>query len=97
MGGEPERSESSREQQVPTRANHLGGSKGHGFLGGSKPLERRGEAVRVLPGSAGAERETREGFSITREEESSEERSPGALGVERDPQGIGSQAISPRG
>jgi len=44
--GAPERSESSREQQVPTRANHLGCNKGHGFLGGSKPLKRRGKVVR---------------------------------------------------
>jgi hypothetical protein len=95
--GEPERSESSGEQQVPTRAKHLGSEEGHGFPGGSKPLERRGEVLGVLPGSAGTEREAREGFSITREEKSSGERSPGALGVERDPPGYGNQAISPRG
>jgi len=95
--GEPERSESSREQSAPTRTNPPGGTKGHGFLGGRKPLERRGKAVRVLSESAGAERMAREGFPITREEKGSEERSPRALGVERDPQGFGSQAISSRG
>jgi len=45
-GGEPERSESSREQTVPTRAKHSGSKKGHGFLGGRKPLKRRGEVER---------------------------------------------------
>jgi hypothetical protein len=88
--GEPERSESSREQLAPTRTNPSGGTKGHGFLGGSKPLERRGKAGRVLSESARAERGTRKGFSITRKEKSSEERSPRALGIERDPQGFGS-------
>jgi hypothetical protein len=97
MEGEPERSESSREQSAPTRTNPSGGTKGHGFLGGSKPLERRGKAVRVLSESAGTERGTREGFSITREEESSEERSPGALRAERGPQGCESHTISSRG
>jgi len=43
LEGEPERSESSREQEVPVRTNHSGSKKGHGFLGGSKPLERRGK------------------------------------------------------
>jgi hypothetical protein len=57
--GEPERSESSREHAVPTRAKHLGCNKGHGFLGGIKPLERRGKVVTVLPESAGAERRIR--------------------------------------
>jgi len=61
--GEPERSESSREQKVPTRAKHLGSKKGHGFLGGSKPLKRRGKVVMVLSGSArtegGPERDSR--------------------------------------
>jgi len=71
--GEPERSESSREHAVPTRAKHSGSMKGHGFLGGMKPLERRGKVVRVLPESAGAERRAREGLSITREEQGSEE------------------------
>jgi len=55
MGGEPERSESSGEQKVPTRAKDLGSKKGHGFPGGRKPLEHRGKVVMVLPGSAGAE------------------------------------------
>jgi hypothetical protein len=68
MEGEPERSESSREQAAPIRANHSGGIKGHGFLGGSKPLERRGVVVMVLRDSAGAEGRAREGFSITRKE-----------------------------
>jgi hypothetical protein len=97
MEGEPERSESSREQAAPIRANHSGGIKGHGFLGGSKPLERRGEVVMVSPENAGAERRVRKDFSTTREDQSSEERSPGALGFERESQGSGSQAISPRG
>jgi len=95
--GEPERSESSREQKVPTRAKHSGGKKGHGFLSGSKPLKRRGKVVRVLQRSARAERETRKGFSITRKEKSSEERSPRALGIEKDPQGTQSYTISSRG
>jgi hypothetical protein len=55
--GEPERLESSREQEVPTRAKHLGSEKGHGFLGGRKPSKRRGKVVRVLPESAGTEEE----------------------------------------
>lgn len=88
--GEPERLESSREQEVPTRAKHLGSEEGHGFLGGRKPLEHRGKVVKVLTRSARAERRIRKGFSITWEEESSEERSPRALGVERDPPGLGS-------
>jgi len=49
-----------------------------------------GQGHTVLPESAGAERKAREGFSITREEQSSEERSPGALGTERGPRGVGS-------
>jgi hypothetical protein len=97
MEGEPERSESSREQAAPIRANHSGGTKGRGFLGGSKPLKRRGQVVKVLPESARAERRARKGSSITWKEQGSEERSPRALGVERDPQGFGSQAISSRG
>lgn len=95
--GEPERSKSSGEQQVPTRTNHSGGNEGHGFPGGRKPLERGGKVVRVLPGSARAERGVREGSSITWKEKSSGERSPGALGVERYPRGLGNQAISSRG
>jgi len=66
--GEPERSESSREQLAPTRTNPSGGMKGHGFRGGSNPLERRGKAVRVLPESAGAERMARKDLPIAREE-----------------------------
>jgi len=66
--GEPERSEGSREQQAPIRANHLGCKEGHGFLGGSKSLERRGKVAKVLPKSARAERGARKGFSITRKE-----------------------------
>jgi len=44
--GEPERSESSREHEVPVRAKHLGSEKGHGFLSGRKPLKRGSEVVR---------------------------------------------------
>jgi hypothetical protein len=88
--GEPERLESSREQEVPTRAKHLGSEEGHGFLGGRKPLEHRGKVMKVLPESAGAERGFRKDPSTIREEKSSEERSPRALGVERDPPGLGS-------
>jgi len=43
------------------------------FRGGRKPLKRRGKVVRVLLGSARAEREIRKGFSITGKEKSSEE------------------------
>jgi hypothetical protein len=95
--GEPERSESSREQTVPTRAKHLGSKEGHGFLSGRKPLERRGEVERFH-----REAQERRGWleRVTRpleRMESSEERSSRALGVERDLQGMGSQAISSRG
>lgn len=54
--GEPERSESPREQEPPTRANPPGGTKGDGFPGGIKPLKRRCKAEGVLWESAGAER-----------------------------------------
>jgi len=54
--GEPERSQSPREQEPPTRANPPGGTKGDGFPGGSKPLKRRYEAEGVSWKSAGAER-----------------------------------------
>jgi len=95
--GEPERSESSREQTVPIRAKHSGSNEGHGFLSGMKPLKRRGEAGRFC-----REAQERRGWleRVTRpleRIESSEERSPGALGVERDLRGMGSQAISSRG
>jgi len=52
--GEPERSESPREHQPPTRANPPGGRQGDGFSGGIKPLKRRCMAVEVLWKSAGA-------------------------------------------
>jgi hypothetical protein len=54
--GEPERSESPREQEPLTRVNPPGGTKGDGFPGGIKPLKRRCKAEVVLRKSAGAER-----------------------------------------
>jgi hypothetical protein len=53
--GEPERSESPGEQELPARNKHSGGRKGDGFSGGKKPLERGCKAEQVLQGSAGAE------------------------------------------
>jgi hypothetical protein len=45
--GEPERSESPGEQELPTRINPPGSNEGDGFSGGGKPLKRRCKAVKV--------------------------------------------------
>jgi len=87
MEGEPERSESSGEQEVPTRAKDSGCKKGHGFPGGMKAVGAPGQGRDGFAGKCRNGRGTRKGFSITREEESSEERSPRALGAERGPPG----------
>jgi len=68
----------------------LGCNKGHGFSVGSKPLKRLGKVIMGLPGNARVEREFRKDFPIDRKEQSSEERSPRALGIEKDLQGFGS-------
>jgi hypothetical protein len=86
--GEPERSESPREYAVPTRANHLGCSRGTAFQMGVNRWSAGARSFEVLPGSAGTEREARKGFSITWKEKNSEGRSPRALGIERGPQGV---------
>jgi hypothetical protein len=70
--GEPGRSERPKRAKVPSWTKPPGSSQGHGSTGGRKPLKRRSEAVRVLGGSARAEREAGNGFSITGGEESSE-------------------------
>lgn len=57
QGGEPARSESPGEHEVPTRAKDSGSREGHGFSDGRKPLKHRGKVVEVLSGSAGAEEE----------------------------------------
>jgi hypothetical protein len=45
--GAPKRSESPREQEVPTRTKPSGSKEGHGLLDGIKPLKRRCQAHEV--------------------------------------------------
>lgn len=89
FGREPERSESPREQEVPTRTKPSGSEEGHGFSGGRKTLRRRYEAGKVSWESARAERWTGNGSPTPGEEESSEGRSPRVLGAERGFRGNG--------
>jgi len=64
---------------------------------GDKPLRRRRKAEEVLGESAGTERERGNSFSIIREEESSEGKSPNAWGAERGFQGSMSRKRSSSG
>jgi hypothetical protein len=52
--GEPERSESPREQKAPPRRKTSGQQKGTRLLGGSNSSEHRSKAGKVLEESAGA-------------------------------------------
>jgi hypothetical protein len=63
--------------------------KGRGFSGGIKPLKLRYEANLVFYLRARAEEKREIAFATMGEEKNSEERSPRALGVEKDPQGTG--------
>jgi hypothetical protein len=92
--GEPERSESPREQKAPPRSKTSGG-KGHGFWVG---VTRRstGPKPEGFGGKCRGERERGDPQPTTQEEEGSEGESPRALEVERDLQGI-EELRPPRG
>jgi len=69
------------------RTNPSGCEQGYSFLGGIKPLRRRSEAGMGLEQSAKVEGKRGNSFSTIEEEQSSEGKNPGALRVERGPQG----------
>jgi hypothetical protein len=94
--GEPERSESPREQKVPLRTNYPKSDEGYGFLDGMKSLKRTYEVHTVSCESAGVKRFRGNSDPIIREEQRSEGRTPGVLEVERNLPGAG-ELKPPRG
>jgi hypothetical protein len=84
FGRESPRGHKAQESSWPRPdLNRWGSRRGHGFFGGTKPLELRSQAGQVWEQRARAEEREETLFSITEEEESSEGRSPRALRAER--------------
>jgi hypothetical protein len=84
FGRESPRGQKAQESMRPRPdLNRWGSRRGHGFFGGTKPLELRSQAGQVWEQRARAEESEETHFSITEEEQSSEGRSPRAWEAER--------------
>jgi len=86
----PERFEVPGEQGVLSRPKKSGCIKGYRFFGGSKTLKRRHKAGRLCEKAHERKGWLETVTPITKEEKSSEGRSPRALGAEKGFQGSGS-------